>query len=195
MKVPIVFCDALPKFRQAECIGIAKGASIERTLRGLPHKPRGGRARLANLHMDDVAASSLRRVRFPHHVHDDKGVDRAPQRGRQRGTLKAARNGGSSLGHDLCCKFRCKVPYRRHPAFATRRYFCVILTPDFQSLLLPKTSPWGDARTLVARQRQKRGFAPKVTGHLGEKTPLPRYGFCDDTPNFMASNSSVGLDG
>ncbi len=71
--------DALAKFGQAERVGVAKRAPPHRVRDRLAHETRRGRARLTDLHMDDVSAGSLARVRLPHDVHDHESVDRASQ--------------------------------------------------------------------------------------------------------------------
>jgi hypothetical protein len=70
-------CDALAKFREAKRVGVAKRASAYLAFDRFAHNAGSGRSRLADLHMDDLAARSLARIRLPHDIHHHKRIDRA----------------------------------------------------------------------------------------------------------------------
>ena len=79
VRLAVMVRNALAKFGQAKRVGIAKRASAHLAFDGLAHEAGRGRPRLADLHVNDVVASSLARVRLPHDIHHNKRVDRASQ--------------------------------------------------------------------------------------------------------------------
>ena len=79
MRLAVMARDALAKFGQAKRVGVTEGASGHFAFHGLAHEARRGCPRLADLHVNDVGASGLARVRLSHDVHDNKRIDRASQ--------------------------------------------------------------------------------------------------------------------
>ncbi len=83
--------DRLPEPRQSEGLGIAEPVAGERFSRTLARGPWRGRPRLAHFHMNNVSARLLARIRLPHHIHDDEGVDGASLGERAGQTFQARR--------------------------------------------------------------------------------------------------------
>ena len=65
----IVTGDACTQRRDAERLGVADAPDIQRSFRGRDRGPRRGCRRLADLHMNDLAAGVLDARRSRHHVH------------------------------------------------------------------------------------------------------------------------------
>ena len=72
--------DALAQRRDAERLGVADVAEVERRLRGPRRGARRGRGRLADLHMHDAPAARLDARGRRHHVHHHEGRNIAARR-------------------------------------------------------------------------------------------------------------------
>ena len=65
-----------------ESFGVAQPIIGERHAGPLTGGKRRRRGGLAYLHMDNVLAFGCARIRLPHHVHNDEGIDLAAERER-----------------------------------------------------------------------------------------------------------------
>ena len=79
MSVGVVAGDAGAERAEAEGLGVGKAAVIEGGPRRGEHRPRRRRTRLADLHVNDALARRLAVDRGAHHLHDQEGLDRAPE--------------------------------------------------------------------------------------------------------------------
>jgi hypothetical protein len=73
--VLVVRCDRFAELRQPERRGICGLAVAQRAHAGLDHRRGRGEVGLADLHVHDVPALRLERVRARKHVHHLEGLD------------------------------------------------------------------------------------------------------------------------
>ena len=84
VSIAVVPRDARAQRGDAERGGIIDPPVVERGLRGGKRRLRRRRGRLADFHVNDVAARRLDPGRGRHHVHHHEGWNIAPPRGRQQ---------------------------------------------------------------------------------------------------------------
>ena len=84
VRLGIVPRDARAQRRDAERLGVADVAEIERRLRGATRGARRRRGRLADLHVHDAPAARLDARRRRHHVHHHEGRNVAARRRRDQ---------------------------------------------------------------------------------------------------------------
>ncbi len=99
----------------AERRGIIDPPAVERGLRGRDRGLRRRRRRLADFHVNDMAAGRLDAGRRRHHVHHHEGRNIAPRRGASAGALARSLSVDSSI--DICylnrrAEFRFRTGYR-----------------------------------------------------------------------------------